>query len=96
MKCLEREDTWDTEIKTVKAGPTKTMAPRSPESVSVTELSEPEDVTDNLDVVYWQLTDAIEGKAELTIRPEETLRVMQVMEAAFASNERGEALHVMI
>lgn len=96
VKCLEREDTWDTEIKTVKAGPTKTMAPRSPESVSVTELSEPEDVTDNLDVVYWQLTDAIEGKAELIIRPEETLRVMQVMEAAFASDERGEALHVMI
>lgn len=96
VKCLEREDKWADEIKTVKAGPTKTMAPRSPETVETIELSEPLDVVDNLDVVYNQLVDAIEGKAPLTIKPEQVLRVMRVMEAAFESNEKGTALAVEI
>ena len=96
VKCLERQDRWADEIKTVKAGPTKTMAPRSPETVETIELSEPTDVTDNLDVVYNQLVDAIEGKAELTIKPEQVLRVMRVMEAAFLSAESGEAIKTQI
>lgn len=96
VKCLEREDKWADEIKTVKAGPTKTMAPRSPETVETIELSEPMDVVDNLDVVYNQLVDAIEGKATLTIKPEQVLRVMRVMEAAFESNEKGTAIAVEI
>lgn len=96
VKCLERQDRWADEIKTVKAGPTKTMAPRSPETVETIELSEPTDVTDNLDVVYNQLVDAIEGRAELTIKPEQTLRVMRVMEAAFLSAESGEAIKTQI
>ena len=59
-------------------------------------LSEPTDVEDNLDVVYRQLVDAIEGKAELTIKPEQALRVMKVMEAAFESSETGNAIHLNI
>ena len=96
VKCLEREDKWAAEIKTIKAGPTKTMAPRSPGTVETIELSEPTDVVDNLDVVYDQLVDAIEGKAPLTIKPEQALRVMKVMEAAFESNEKGTAISVNI
>ncbi len=96
VKCLEREDKWAAEIKTIKAGPTKTMAPRSPETVETIELSEPTDVVDNLDVVYNQLVDAIEGKAPLTIKPEQALRVMKVMEAAFESNKKGTAISVNI
>ena len=88
VKCIDREDRWDTEIKTVKAGPTKTMAPRSEDTVETIILSEPEDVIDNLDVVYNQFVDAIEKKAELTIKPEETLRVVKVMEASFKSAEK--------
>ena len=86
---------WSTEIKKVKAGPTKTMAPRDPSTVEVIRLSEPEGVTDNLDPVYEQMVDAIEG-AELKIKPEETLRVMQVMEAAFESHERKEVIKRLI
>ena len=59
-------------------------------------LSEPTDVEDNLDVVYRQLVDAIEGKAELTIKPEQALRVMKVMEAAFESAGTGNAIHLNI
>lgn len=96
VKCLERQDKWADEIKTVKAGPTKTMAPRSPETVETIELSEPLDVEDNLDVVYRQLVDAIECKAELTIKPEQVLRVVKVMEASFESARTGNAIHTNI
>lgn len=96
VRCLDKENIWGEEIAVNKAGPTKTMAPRSPETVQTFKISAPEDVTDNLTVVYNQLLDAIEGKAELTIKPEQALRVMKVMEAAFESAEIGNAVKVNI
>lgn len=96
VKCIERQDTWGAEIKEVKAGPTKTMAPRDESTVETIELSAPTDVTDNLDVVYKQLTDAIDGVAELTIKPEQALRVVKVMEAAFESAQTNSAINVCI
>lgn len=93
VKKLCDDNKWDTEIKKVKAGPTKTMAPRDPSTVEVIELSEPKDVVDNLDPVYEQLVNAIEG-APLIIKPEETLRVMRVMEAAFKSAETGDCIKI--
>lgn len=88
VRCLDKADIWGEEIAVTKAGPTKTMAPRSPETVEKFEISAPEDVTDNLTVVYNQLLDAVEGKAELNITPQQALRVMKVMEAAFESAEK--------
>lgn len=96
VKCLERENTWSNDIKPIKAGPTKTMAPRDPSTVEVIPIVAPDDIVDNLDPVYEQLTDAIEGKAELKIKPEEALRVIKVMEAAFKSAETGEAIKTSI
>lgn len=95
VKCLERQDKWADEIQTIKAGPTKTMAPRNPETVETIELCEPEDVTDNLDVVYNQLVCAIEG-GELSIKPEQALRVVKVMEASFKSAETNSAIECEI
>ncbi len=95
VKKLCDDNTWGTEIKKVKAGPTKTMAPRDPSTVEVIELTEPKDVRDNLDPVYEQLVNAIEG-APLVIKPEETLRVMKVMEAAFESSEKQIAIQTSI
>lgn len=96
VRCIDKEDTWGEEIVYTKAGPTKTMAPRNERSVETIEISEPTDVVDNLTVPYDQLIDAIEGKAELTIKPEQALRVMKVMEAAFASWEKKEAIKTNI
>ncbi len=96
VRCIDKEDKWAEEIVYTKAGPTKTMAPRNPHSVEEITLSEPMDVTDNLDPVYWQLTDAIEGKAELTIKPEEALRVIKVMEAAMQSWENNEVVKLNV
>jgi predicted dehydrogenase len=92
VRCIDAENIWEDEIIYTKAGPTKTMAPRNKNSTEEIVISEPTDVTDNLTVVYNQLIDAIEGKAELTITPEQALRVMKVMEAAFTSAETGEAI----
>ena len=72
------------------------MAPRNPNTTEEITLSEPLDVIDNLDPVYDQLVDAIEGKAPLKITPEQAWRVVKVMEAAFKSAETGEAIKVNI
>lgn len=96
VKCLTREDTWSTEIAADKAGPSKTMAARSADSVKVTELSKPEGINDSVEPTYIQLINKIEGKAELTIKPEEALRVMKVMEAAFESAEKHEVIKTSI
>lgn len=95
VRKLTDDDMWDTEIKKVKAGPSKTMAPRNPDTVEVIELAEPSDIADNLDPVYEQLIDAIEGK-ELKIKPEQALRVVKVMEAAFESAKTGMAINTDI
>lgn len=96
VRCKEREDTWSSEIKATIAGPSKTMAERSPDSVEITELQAPTDVNDSLDPTYIQLIDAIEGTHELTIKPEEALRVIKVMRAAFESSEKNAVVAVDI
>ena len=92
VRCIDKEDEWGEEIFYTKAGPTKTMAPRNANSTETKILSEPTDVVDNLRPVYNQFCDAIEGIAPLTIKPEQALRVMRVMEAAFESHEKNEVI----
>ena len=92
VRCIDKEDVWEEEIVYTKAGPTKTMAPRNPNSTDTITLSEPTDVVDNLTVVYNQLLDCVEGKADLTIKPEQALRVMKVMEASRLSHETAQAI----
>ncbi len=96
VRCIDKEDQWAEEIVYTKAGPTKTMAPRSKKSTETIELSEPTDVINDLTLVYEQFIDKIEGKTELTITAEEALRVMKVMEAAFESWEKKEAIKTNI
>lgn len=96
VRCKTREDTWGTEIAKNKVGPSKTMAPRSPESQEVINLDAPGDVEDNLNPTYRQMVDAIEGRAPLAIRPEEALRVMRVMELSFESARTNQAIHTSI
>ncbi len=96
IHSLDTDDEWEEEIVYSKAGPSKTMAPRSEHTIETIDISEPTDVVDDLTVVYDQLIDAIEGKAELTIKPEQALRVMKVMEAAFVSAENNEVIKTNI
>ena len=92
---VSAENTWDAEIAPDRAGPSKTMAKRSEKTVKTIELSAPTDVEDNLDPVYRQFITAVEG-GELMIKPEQCLRVIKVMEAAFESAKTGNAVHTEI
>jgi predicted dehydrogenase len=96
VRCIDTEDVWTDEIIYTKAGPTKTMAPRNKNSTEEIILSEPLDVTDSLTIVYDGFLDAIEGKAELKITPQQAMRVMKVMEASFLSNETKNAITTQI
>ena len=96
VRCIDKENKWAEEIVYTKAGPTKTMAPRNPNSTETIAISEPTDVTDDLTVVYDQFVDAVEGKADLTITPAQAMRVMKVMEAAFQSHETQSAIKTNI
>lgn len=89
-----REDSWGAEIPKNKVGPSKTMAPRSESSIEEIMILAPEDVEDNLSPVYRQLIRAMDGTAPLEITPEQALRVMRVMEAAFES--QGNTIHTDI
>ncbi len=96
VKCKDRQSTWGAEIAKNKVGPSKTMAPRDPETVDTIALTAPTDVEDNLNPTYRQMVDAIEGKAELTIKPEQALRVVKVMEASFESAKTNLAVNTEI
>lgn len=71
------------------AGLTKTMAPRNDDSVN--QLPLPVMKTDIHDFCRNFIA-AIEGRAELIVKPAEALRVMRLMEAAFRSAETGQAV----
>ena len=96
VRNITKEDVWDEEIFYTKAGPTKTMAPRSEKSIETITLSYPDDVNNSLTVVYDQFLDAVEGKAPLTITAEQAMRVMLVMEAAFVSANEKRSVNVDI
>ncbi|MBO4356511.1 MAG: Gfo/Idh/MocA family oxidoreductase, partial [Clostridia bacterium] len=92
---VSKQNEWATEIAPDRSGPSKTMAKRDQSTVETIELSAPTDISDNLDPTYWQLVDAIEG-AELKITPDQALRTMKVMEAAFESAQSGQAINLCI
>lgn len=75
------------------AGITKTMAPRDEITLDMYEAERPQsDVHD----FYRNFCAALDGKAELAITHNEVRRVMQVMEAAFESSDKKQALKVNI
>lgn len=91
VRCVDKQAEWDEEIVMTKAGPTKTMAARRSDTVETIALHEPTDVEDDLYVVYRGFVRAIEG-GELYVKPEQALRVMKVMEAAFESDRTNSVI----
>ena len=80
---------WEKEIKPNIAGPSITMAPRTEDTVSMLPLPE---VEVDKGIFYRNFAAALEGKEALWVKPEETLRVMQVIDLAFASAEANQVL----
>ncbi|MBQ4320939.1 MAG: Gfo/Idh/MocA family oxidoreductase [Oscillospiraceae bacterium] len=79
---------WDDDIVYTEAGPTRTMAPRP--AFTMNELPLPEVVTDWADY-YRNIIGVLDGTAELIVKPEQTLRVMKVIDLLFKAEEEGQS-----
>lgn len=77
---------WEDEIVYTEAGPTRTMAPRPSYATIESELPE---VESNWEDYYNNIIGVIEGKAELIVKPEQTLRVMKVIDKIFEAREKN-------
>ena len=73
------------------SGPTRTFAPRGKKEIVERELPDP--VAD-LTEYYANLRDAIDGKAELIVKPEQVKAVFRVLEAAFESAKTGKMIEL--
>ena len=73
------------------SGPTRTFAPRGKKEIVETPLPE---VNADLREYYENLRDAIDGKAELIVKPEQVRSVFCVLDAAFRSAESGEMVKI--
>lgn len=82
----ESEMEWENEIVYTSAGPTRTMAPRPVHTTL--ELPLPEVEVDWANY-YKNIVGVLDGKEELIVRPEQALRVMQVIECIFKSQDQG-------
>ena len=73
------------------SGPTRTFAPRGKKEIVERELPDPPaDLTE----YYANLRDAIDGKAELIVKPEQVKAVFRVLEAAFESARTGKMIEL--
>ncbi len=84
---------WSDDIVYTEAGPTRTMAPRPEFTVTTSELPKVE--TDWSDY-YKNIAAVIEGREELIVKPEQALRVMQVIDLVFRSQKEGHGLSCRI
>lgn len=84
---------WSEDIVYTEAGPTRTMAPRPEYTTEVLTL--PEVRTDWSDY-YKNIVNVIEGLEELIVKPEQSLRVMKVIEKVFESEKTGMGVHCHI
>ena len=82
VRSKKSEMRWEPIIIHTAAGPTRTMAPRPKETLE--EIPLPEENPQWADY-YRNVLAAIDGKEELIVKPEQALRVMKVIDAAFAS-----------
>jgi scyllo-inositol 2-dehydrogenase (NADP+) len=80
---------WEPGIVYTAAGPTRTMAPRPVESIE--KLPLPQIETDEKDY-YRNFAEVVAGIGTLKVKPEECLRVMNVIDSVFVSEEKGIAV----
>lgn len=86
---LTAQDDRDADPIVAGAGFTKTMAPR--DDGSVTEEPLPRIQTDVRDF-YRNVVEALEGRAEIIVKNEQVLRLMRLIDAAFESDRRKQAV----
>ena len=77
---------WEQQIVYTSAGPTKTMAPRKKETIE--EIPLPEADPDIYEY-HRNVVAAVEHGEELLVTPQQALRVMNIIDAAFESSKTG-------
>ena len=95
-KIIHTKDTvmkWEPVVVQTKAGPTRTMAPRPADTLE--ELPLP-DVDVSWSSYYRNILDTIDGKTELIVTIPSVRRVLEVIEACFESDEKGEGIKTNI
>lgn len=88
VKLKENADEmkWEDELIYTAAGPTRTMAPRPAFTIDTLPLPE---VEADWTQYYQNIVAVLDHKQDLIVRPEETLRVMKVIDLIFKSGENG-------
>ena len=74
-----------------KPGPPGPWLPRAKETTEEITL-DPNKYAGDYDITYRNLAAVLDGAEELLVKPEETLRVMKIMEACFESDRTGQAI----
>ena len=80
---------WEDDIVYTAAGPTRTMAPRPANTTKRLPLPE---ISSDSAAYYHNVAAAMEGREALIVTPEQALRVMRIIDLAFASHEQGTGL----
>ena len=89
MRRVKAPDSVQAAAHSAGSGPTRTFAPRSPDSYD--ELPLPQDVDSDHLGLYRNFIAACEGKEELIIKPEQSTRVMRFVDAMFECARNGVA-----
>ncbi len=82
---------WNPAVVQTVAGPTRTMAPRDPSTLLYHQLPDVSAQSDWCDY-YKNVMAAIEGREELIVKPCQAMRVLQIIDAAFLSEEQGQSI----
>ena len=91
-KLVQLRDTdvkFEDEIRPNIAGPSITMAPRAEDTLKTLPLPRPQP---EKGFFYRNFAAALEGREMLTVPPEQTLRVMQIIDLTFASGEAKQVI----
>lgn len=84
---------WEPEIVQTAGGPTRTMAPRPKETLEELELPE---IQSDWSEYYKNVIAYLNKEDDIIVKHEELRRVMQVIEAAFESEEKHQSIKCLI
>ena len=93
LKLVNKEIELCDEIPTSVVGPSITMAPRNTDTVKEYPLPKPDY---DKDLFYKNFVNAIAGKEELFVKPEEVLRTTSIIDLAFESGRDNKVIKCYI
>lgn len=93
LKLINKDIEFCDEIPSTLVGPSITMAPRNTDTVKEYPLPE---VDYDKDLFYKNFVNAIEGKEELFVKPEEVLRTTSIIDLAFESGRDNKVIKCYI